>query len=79
MAKKKELYAIGILFQGGKIKYVTSVEGHNWAKWEDGKEAMLFDKNWAVEMCRGFAWNGISGIPILKLDWINLENPPKAE
>lgn len=71
---KKQMYAIGILLSNGRIKYVTSVEGHNWAKWESGKEAMLFNKDWALDMCKGFAWNGISAVPILKLDWIILIN-----
>ena len=75
MAHKRDEYAVGILHRDSKIKYVTSVGEHHTAKWESGKEAITFSKEYAIDMCRGFAWNGISAIPILKVDWINLKNP----
>ena len=78
MARHPQLYAIGILMQGGKIKYVTSTE-QKWARWESGKEAMVFSKDMALDMCKGFAWNGISAVPILKLDWIDLKNGEEEE
>lgn len=76
---KRQMYAIGILQRENKIKYVTSVEEHHTARWEDGKEAKLFSKEIAVDMCQGFAWNGIAAIPILQLDWIILQNPENKE
>lgn len=79
MARKKEEYVIGILFKEGKIRYVTSIESHHTARWEAGKEAITFSKEYAVEMCKGFAWNGISAIPILKLDWIDFKNYKEGE
>ena len=71
---KRQMYAIGILLRGGKIKYVTSVGEHHTAKWEAGKEAKYFSKEMAMDMCKGFAWNGISAIPILQQEWIDLKN-----
>lgn len=50
---KKQMYAIGILLKDSKIKYVTSIAEHNWARWEDGKEAKLFSKEMALDMCKG--------------------------
>ena len=76
---KQELYAIGILFEGNKIKYVTSLGEHKTAHWSAGEEAMYFTKDWAKDMCIGFAWNGYTAIPILKQDFITLSNPPKEE
>lgn len=76
---KKQMYAIGILFKDNTIKYVTGIGERNWAKWESGKEAMEFSKEMALDMCKGFAWNGISAIPILKLDWVDLKNPSDPE
>ena len=76
---KRQMYAIGILQRDSKIKYVTGIQERNWAKWEDGKEAMYFSKEMALDMCKGFAWNGISAIPILQLDWIILKNPEQNE
>lgn len=72
---KQELYAIGILFNGNKIKYVTGIGEHKTAYWSDGEEAIYFSKSWATDMCIGFAWNDISAIPILKQDFITLSNP----
>lgn len=77
MARKREEYAIGILFTNGNIRYVTEVLPHHVAKWEDGKPAKYFSKETAKDMCMGFALNLISAIPILKQDWIDLENPEK--
>jgi len=74
MAKTTEQYAVGILKEGNKIAYVTSLGEGKTAKWEKGKEAMYFSKSWALDMCYGFAWNGIAGIPILKQDFITLKN-----
>lgn len=74
MARKKDEYAIGILNRGGTIKYVTSIGEHSTARWESGKDAITFSKEFAVDMCRGFAWNGISAVPVLKLDWADLRN-----
>ena len=76
---KRQMYAIGILQRENKIKYVTSIEEHRMARWDDGKEAMLFSKEMSTDMCQGFAWNGIAAIPILKLDWITLQNLESKE
>ena len=72
MAKREE-YAIGILEKGG-IKYVTALQEHHVALWETGKEAIYFSKDTAKDMCIGFAFNGIAGVPILKQDFITLRN-----
>lgn len=73
--KNEELYVVGVLMRDGKIKFVTSTDEHHTAYWKDGEEAMLFSKSWAKDMCIGFAWNGISAVPILKQDFITLRNP----
>ena len=71
---KQQLYAIGILHNNGKIKYVTSLGEHHTAHWESGKEAKYFSKSMVLDICRGFAWNGISAVPILHQDFIVLRN-----
>lgn len=73
--KTRDEYVIGILFTNGKIKYVTDIGEGRTAYWKDGKEAIGFSKTRAVDMCIGFAWNGISAVPMLKLDWITYRNP----
>lgn len=78
MAKRTE-YAVGILRPNGKIKFVTGLGEHHVAYWEDGKDALYFSKDFALDMCKGFAWNGISAVPIMKQDFINLYNPTKSE
>ena len=77
MARKTELYAIGIIMQDNRMLYVTSTGEKHTARWEDGKDAMLFTKDIAKDMCQGFAWNGIPTVPVLKLDYINLRNEVK--
>ena len=82
MARKTEEYVIGILFpkkDRTEIKYVTSVGDHHTAYWEDGKKAEIFAKSTALDMCQGFAWNGIAAIPILKESYITFENPVESE
>ena len=78
MAKRTE-YAIGILFNNGKIKFVTRLGEHNIAYWEDGKQALYFSKEWALDICEGFARNGISAVPIMKQDFMILINPVEIE
>ena len=71
---KQQLYAIGILKTGNMIKYVTEIGEHHTAKWQDGKEAKYFSKAFVLDVCQGFAWNGIAAIPILKQEFITLRN-----
>jgi hypothetical protein len=79
MAKKRQMYVIGVLLRNGRIKYVTSIAEHHWARYESGKEAMLFTKETALDMCKGFAWNEVSAVPILYLDWITYKNPDEED
>lgn len=72
--KKEEKYIVGIIERGRKIKFVTSIEPKHYAKWEQGKEAIEFSKEYAEEMCIGFAWNGYFAVPILKKDYWKYEN-----
>lgn len=79
MARKAEQYVIGILFSTAtetKIKYVTSVQTQpKVAKWEDGKEAMTFSKDYAKDVAFGLCVNGHVAVPILKADYLELINP----
>ena len=79
MAKKKVEYVVGVLQKDGSYKYVTDLGDHHTAYWKDGKEAMTFSLEWATDMCRGFAWNGIVGQPMVKLEWRDYINPEKKE
>lgn len=80
MAKKKVEYVVGILRKDGGYDYVTEINNMNrTAKWEAGKEAITFDQEWAVDLCRGLAWNGHVGQPMIKLDWRDYINPEKKE
>lgn len=77
MSRKPEKYVIGILFPTKTettIKYVTSVE-EKYAKWEDGKPAMTFAKDYAKDLAWGLCVNGHAAIPMLKADYLNLTNP----
>lgn len=79
MARKSETYVVGILFSTEtetKIKYVTSVQTHpKIAKWENGKEAMTFSKEYAKDLAFGLCVNGHVAVPILKADYLELKNP----
>lgn len=77
MARKREEYAIGILFTDGTIRYVTEILPKHVAKWEDGKPAIYFPKETAKDICMGFGLNFTAAVPILKQDWIDLKNPEK--
>lgn len=81
MARTKKVeYVVGIARSDGSYQYVTEINNMDrTAKWEADKEAMTFDKDWAVELCRGLAWNGFVGQPMIKLDWREYINPPKEE
>lgn len=78
MARKAEEYAVGILFPGETettIKYVTSVQMEpKVAKWEDGKPAMTFSKDYAKDLAFGLCINGYAAIPMLKENYLNLFN-----
>ena len=78
MTKRTE-YAIGILFNNGKIKFVTRLGEHHVAYLEDGKQALYFSKECALDICYGFAWNGISAVPIMKQDYMILINLGESE
>ena len=83
MARKSETYVGGILFPTEtetKIKYVTDVQTHpKVAKWEDGKEAMTFSKEYAKDLAFGLCVNGHVAVPILKADYLELVNPESEE
>ena len=75
MARKaKEEYVVGILFPTKTqttIKYVTSVQTEpKVAKWDDGKEAMTFSKDYA---------NGYAAIVMIKPDYLTLVNPESED
>ena len=83
MARKAEEYVVGILFpykDRTEIKYVTSVSRiSKTAKWDDGKDAMTFSKDYAKDLAIGIIWNGNPAIVMLKEDWLNLKNPEIRE
>lgn len=71
---KKPMYAIGVIRGLNTIKFVTRIGDHHTAYWEDGKEAMYFTKEFALDVCKGFAWNGIGAFPILQQEFLELRN-----
>ena len=80
--KSKEEYVVGILFPTKTqttIKYVTSVQTEpKVAKWDDGKEAMTFSKDYAKDLAFGLCVNGYAAIVMIKPGYLTLVNP-KAE
>ena len=78
MAKKAEQYVVGILFPTKTettIKYVTSIQTEpKVAKWDDGKEAMIFSKNYAKDLAFGLCMNGYAAIVMIKPDYLTLIN-----
>ena len=83
MARKAEEYIVGILFayeDRTEIKYVTEIDMQTkFAKWEDGKEAMTFSKDWAKDLAWALSLNGNPAIPMLKADYLDLVNPKAKE
>ena len=83
MAKKAEQYVVGILFPTKTettIKYVTSIQTEpKVAKWDDGKEAMIFSKNYAKDLAFGLCMNGYAAIVMIKPDYLTLVNPESNE
>ena len=81
MARKAEQYVIGILSSyedRTEIKYVTSVQTEpKVAKWDDGKEAMTFSKDYAKDLAFGLCMNGYPAIVMIKPDYLTLVNPEK--
>ena len=79
MVKKAEQYVVGILFPTKTettIKYVTSIQTEpKVAKWDDGKEAMIFSKNYAKDLAFGLCMNGYPAIVMIKPDYLTLVNP----
>lgn len=79
--KSTEEYVIGILFPTDNettIKYVTEVQTDpKVAKWEDGKEAKTFSKDYANDLVFGLCMNGYPAISIIKTECLLLENPEK--
>lgn len=76
-----EEYVIGVLFPTDNettIKYVTEVQTDpKVAKWEDGKEAKTFSKDYANDLVFGLCMNGYPAISIIKTGCLLLENPEK--
>ena len=83
MARKAEQYVVGILFPTRTettIKYVTSVQTEpKVAKWDDGKEAMTFSKDYARDLAFGLCINGYPAIVMIKPDYLDLRNPECKE
>ena len=83
MARKAEQYVIGILSSyedRTEIKYVTSVQTEpKVAKWDDGKEAMTFSKDYAKDLAFGLCMNGYASIVMIKPDYLDLRNPECKE
>lgn len=84
MARKaKEEYVVGILSSykdRTEIKYVTSVQAEpKVAKWDDGKEAMIFSKDYARDLAFGLCVNGYAAIVMIKPDYLTLVNPESNE
>ena len=84
MARKaKEEYVVGVLFPTNTqttIKYVTSVQTEpKVAKWNDGKEAMIFSKDYANDLVFGLCMNGYAAIVMIKPDYLTLVNPESNE
>ena len=79
MARKAEEYVVGILFayeDRTEIKYVTSIDTQTRvARWELGKEAKIFSKDWAKDLAWALCINGNAAIPMLKPDYLELRNP----
>jgi len=79
MSRKAEEYVVWILFpyeNRTEIKYVTSISSKSKvAKWEDGKEAMSFSKEYAKDLAWGLTLNGNPAIAMLKESYLHLENP----
>ena len=76
-------YAVGILFpykDRTEIKYVTSVSSEpKVAKWDDGKEAMTFSKDYAKDLAFGLCVNGYAAIVMIKSDYLTLVNPESED
>ena len=74
----KEEYVVGILSSyedRTEIKYVTSVQTEpKVAKWEDGKDAMIFSKDYAKDLAFGLCVNGYAAIVMIKPDYLTLVN-----
>ena len=83
MVKKAEQYVVGILFPTKTettIKYVTSIQTEpKVAKWDDGKEAMIFSKNYAKDLAFGLCMNGYAAIVMIKPDYLTLVNPESKD
>ena len=84
MARKaKEEYVVGILSSykdRTEIKYVTSVQTEpKVAKWDDGKEAMIFSKDYANDLAFGLCMNGYAAIVMIKPDYLTLVNPESKD
>ena len=83
MPKKSDEYVVGILFayeDRTEIKYVTSIDTETkYAKWEDGKEAKIFSKDWAKDLAWALYLNGNPAIPMIKADYLTLQNPNAKE
>ena len=83
MAKKAEQYVVGILFPTKTettIKYVTSIQTEpKVAKWDDGKEAMIFSKNYAKDLAFGLCMNGYAAIVMIKPNYLTLVNPESKD
>ena len=83
MVRKAEQYVIGILSPTQTettIKYVTSVQTEpKVAKWEDGKDAMIFSKDYAKDLAFGLCMNRYAAVVMIKPDYLDLRNPESKE
>ena len=83
MTRKAEQYVIGVLSSykdRTEIKYVTSVQTEpKVAKWDEGKEAKTFSKDYAKDLAFGLCVNGYTAIVMIKPDYLTLVNPESNE
>lgn len=75
--KSDEVY-IGVLFNGNKMKFVTGIE-YDYARWEDGKEAMKFELDHAADIVKGLCFNGYHAVIVDAYFFSKLWNPEKKE
>lgn len=62
---KKYYYYVQVIDCTGKPKFVTSLGEHHTANWNDNEKPKAFSKETAMDMCQGFAWNGILSFTVI--------------
>ena len=62
---KKYYYYVEVIENNGTPKFVTSLGDHHTAFWNDNEKPKAFSKEIALDMCQGFAWNGICAFTVI--------------